>query len=751
MYIFTLSFLVGVCGIWVCPHVPSFILLFSGLIVAIGAYAYFKNKITLLFLGIICGFCWVMLYAQLQLTHQLPKPMQGKALSVIGKVVSLPQQKQNITGFLFRTKKRLYKLNWYYLKQTIHPGDVWHLWVKLKRPHGFMNPGGLDYESYLFAKGINATGYVVNKRPNKLISSVWYSQPFNRLRQLLYNKVQHLFANKSLVGFILALVTGSRQAVTPEQWQILRHTGTNHLIAIAGLHVGLVAGFVFFLISFLWRRISWLTVRIAAQQAAAICSLLAALFYSLLAGFSLQTQRAFIMLLFVFGMLIIKRRIMPWNGWCLALLMVLILNPLNVITLSFWMSFMAVAAIIYCTTGRGGVKKFWSKYYKIQWVIMVSVIPLSLLMFHEASLISIVANVIAVPWFGLAIMPLCFCGAIALCFSQHLGYLFLWLALKNLQGLWFILQFLATLPHVILQQSIPNIWILGFMLMAIILILAPRKFPAKYLALIFLLPLLTYRFPAPKVNQVWFGLFDVGQGLASIVRTQHHILIFDTGPRFGSFDAGKAVILPYLQFYGIKKIDMLMVSHGDNDHIGGAQSILQNIKVNKILTSVPWKIKHHAHHCYRGQQWEWDGVQFKVLSPLKGEKYNGNNSSCVLRITAGNQSILLTGDMQKPIEDRLLAAKDKLSATVLVAPHHGSRTSSSWKFVKAAHPKFILYPTGYRNRFHFPSITVRHRYQKIGAKAYNVAYTGMISCKLNGDKALLPQLYRVQHKHIWNN
>ncbi|MGD9108665.1 MAG: DNA internalization-related competence protein ComEC/Rec2 [Gammaproteobacteria bacterium] len=749
MQIFILSFLVGVCGFLAATHVPNLFLLLTGLLVAVVIYLRFKNKITIVMLGIICGFCWVMLYAQVQLAHRLPAAQEGKVLSVVGKVISLPQTKQNFTSFVFQTSKRRLKLNWYNSQKTIHPGEVWHLHVKLKRPHGFMNPGGFDYEAYLFVKGISAIGYVVNDSTNKLVADAWYSQLFNRLRQLLRSKIQYLFIDQSLMGFVLALVVGDRTSVTPSQWQILRHTGTNHLIAIAGLHVGLVAGFIFFLTSFLWRRIPWLTLRFSSQQAAAVFSLVAALFYSLLAGFSLQTERAFIMLLFLLGALLFKRRVVPWYSWSLALLTILILNPLNVINISFWMSFMTVAAIIYSTAGRVGQNKIWRKYGKIQLVIMVAVIPLSLLVFHEASLVSIIANVIAVPWFGFIIMPLCFAGAITLCINQYLGFIFLWLALKNLQGLWMILQFLANLPHVILHFSMPHLWLFGFMLIAVILILAPRKFPAKYLSIIFLLPLLTYKFPVPKNNQVWFTLLDVGQGLASIVRTRHHILIYDTGPKFSEgFDAGSAVILPYLQYYGINKVDLLMVSHGDNDHIGGMQSILQNVKVDKILTSVPQKIGHSAHYCYRGQHWNWDGVKFKVLSPLKSEKYSGNDSSCVLRITAGKQSILLTGDIQKLVEDRLLKSKNNLAATILVAPHHGSRTSSSVKFVRAVHPKMVLYPTGYRNRFRFPSVIVRRRYQQAGAKDYNTAYTGAVLCKLNGSD-LLPQLYRERHLHLW--
>lgn len=751
MKLFVLAFLVGVCGVWFVPWVLACAYLLLLLGIAAIFYVYFRNKFSLLVLALFCGFCWVMWFAHLQLARRLPKSMEGVPVVVTGEVVSLPQQKPYATEFLFKTKHRLLRLNWYDLKAALHPGDIWNLKVKLIRPHSFMNPGGFDYEAYLFANGINATGYVVNNYNNSLIAQATYSQIFNRVREFLSFRIKKLFLQQPFMSFILALVVGDRSEVSASQWEVLRHTGTNHLIAIAGLHIGLVTAFVFFLVEFLWRRSVWLTSRIASQQAAAIVSLLSALFYSLLAGFLLQTERAFIMLLFFFGAFILRRRITSWQAYFLALFAVLIFNPLSVIGLNFWMSFIAVGAIIYSTFGRIGGNKIWRKYGKIQLVIMLAVIPLSLMVFHETSLVCLIANMIAIPWFAVVIMPLCFVGTIFLCIHQHFGFIFLWLALKNLQILWVALRFLANLPHVVLHQAISNLWLFGFVFIAMILLLAPKKFPAKYLAIIFLLPLLTYKAPTPLIDQAWFTLFDVGQGLASIVRTKHHVLIFDTGPKFGAdFDAASAVILPYLQFYDINKIDILMVSHGDNDHIGGSGSLLKNIKVNKILTSIPRKFSVHADHCYRGQKWRWDGVNFKVLSPLKRERYLGNNSSCVLRIDTKKQSILLTGDMQKPVEDRLICAHDNVAVKILVAPHHGSRTSSSVNFVKASHPKFVLYPVGYHNRFHFPSKLIEGRYQKIGAQAYNVAHTGAITFALNNHN-LTSKFYRIVHHHLWND
>lgn len=769
--LFILAFLLGVCSILLLTRIPSFFLLITIFIVVLVGYVFWRNKITLLLLGVVCGCCWVMLYAYLQLEQRLPVNLQGKNLSVVGTIISLPYKKEHFTSFLFKTitiqeksAKRLYKLNWYqsksgYKQPQLHPGDKWRLIVRLKRAHAFMNPGGFDYAAYLFAQGIAATGYIVNNDNNRLLRSVGidfsgYVQLFNKLRQQLQIIIKRKFDDQPLSSFLLALIIGSQQQVTQEQWRILRRTGTNHLIAIAGLHVGLIAGFVFLLISFCWRRVLRLSIRIPAQQLAACSALLAALFYSLLAGFSLQTQRAFIMLLIVMGAVLFKRQVVSWHGLCLALLFVLLINPLNVLTTGFWMSFVSVATIIYATHGRIHINSFWQHWGKIQLVIMLGLIPLSLLIFHEASLIAIVANCIAVPWFGFVIMPLCFIGVVTLMINSHLSYVFLWLALKNLQGLWLILKFLAQLPLVVWHQAMPHIWLFGFVVIAIILLLAPRGFPARYLSVIFFLPLLTFHAAVPKFGRVWFTLLDVGQGLAAIVRTHRHILLFDTGAKFSEdFNAGEAVILPYLSVQGIRCIDKLIVSHGDNDHIGGAAAILQNIKVGTILSSVPAKLAANAQHCYRGQQWRWDGVQFKVLWPLKGKPYAGNNSSCVLQIKVGKQSILLTGDIEKNTEDKLLRKFGKnLTTTIIVVPHHGSDTSSSWRFVQTVHPKYALYPVGYLNRFHFPNTVVMQRYRQIGAQNYDTVHAGAITFRLDGiAKKLHPKWYRVLHQHIWAN
>ncbi len=766
MRLFTFAFLLGVCGMLLFSILPNMFLVAGILVFALILHFKIRRTWSLLVFACVLGLCWSLFFSYLQMNKQLPKLQESKRLQVVGYVVSLPEKTENSVKFLFKTikmdghkHKRLLKLNWYHSHINLQAGDQWRLVVKLKRPHGFMNPGGFDYEAWLFQQGISATGYVVVNNDNQFISEHWYYSPINYLRQKLQNKINALFPNQPLAGFLPALLIGSRQAITQDQWQVLRRTGTNHLIAIAGLHIGLVAGLIFFLIRWVWRLFPALCLRMPMQQAAALLSLMGAAFYSLLAGFPIQTQRALIMLTIVLGAVVFKRRIAVWHSYCLALFLVLLLNPFNIISVGFWMSFVTVFVIIFSLSVRinseSMMQKIWREWGRMQWIIALGVAPLSLYFFHETSFVGLLANVIAVPWFGFIIVPLCFFGVVFLFLNASVSHLFLWCALKNLQWLWVILKALSHLPVMTWQHNISNVWILIFVMLAVFLILLPKGFPARYLFFVFLLPFFTSHDDRPAYGTAFVTLLDVGQGLSSVVQTKNHVLIFDTGAKFSeTFDAGDAVLIPYFQAKNIRAIDKMIISHGDNDHIGGARSVLNAMPVKAILTSVPNRFKNYsANYCHRGQSWNWDGVKFEMLSPRIGHYDEDNNSSCVLRVSVGNKHVLFTGDIEKPVESELIKHELKqLPETILIAPHHGSVTSSSWKFVQAAHPKVVLFPVGYLNRFHFPSRIVMQRYQKIGAKEYDTVSYGAITFHLNGKaNDLMPMLYRKQHKHLWGS
>jgi len=393
-------------------------------------------------------------------------------------------------------------------------------------------------------------------------------------------------------------------------------------------------------------------------------------------------------------------------------------------------------------------------WLRVQCAIFFGLLPLSLFYFHQFSLVAFVANTIAIPWVTIVLVPICLLASVANVISITVSRLLFMLAAKALNPLWWFLRWLSHFPYAVWVHPIHSIFIMLIMLGAILLLLAPKDFPGRYLAVILFLPFFFARNPSPKPGGVWLTLLDVGQGLSAVIRTSQHTLIYDTGPKYPSgFDAGRSVVMPYLQDIGIKRIDIIMISHGDNDHIGGAGWLLSHYFVKKVITSVPqsrWDPRQ-GERCYAGQSWRWDGVDFRVLSPPKEQAYQDNNSSCVLRIRAGQHQILLTGDIEKPAERALLKhEKEELPATLLVAPHHGSRTSSTLGFLKAVDPRYILIPVGYQNRFHFPAESVIQRYRSGGAQIFSTAEKGAIQVHLPsmGPVRVISSYHR---RHYWQN
>lgn len=339
-------------------------------------------------------------------------------------------------------------------------------------------------------------------------------------------------------------------------------------------------------------------------------------------------------------------------------------------------------------------------------------------------------------------------------FSAKLSALIWLVAAKSLALIWIYLSYLANLSFFQWHIIVHSTWILIVSIAGVFFILAPRGIPCRVLGIIWLLPLIIWEPMQPKIGEVWFSLLDVGQGLSVVIHTQNHALVYDTGPRFNiNFDTGKAVIIPYLNYFGIKKLDMLMISHGDNDHVGGAQSVLHQVPTKNILTSVPQKLTpYFANLCYAGQAWVWDNVQFQVLYPPYGQDSLDNDSSCVLRITTGALHILLTGDIEQKSEAYLVQHEKKLlPATILVVPHHGSDTSSTAEFIEAVAPHYVLFPTGYENRFGFPKALIIKRYQQLNAVIYNTANDGEIFMKLNPNGIKTIQTYYRNFWHFWDD
>ncbi len=698
----------------------------------------------------IFGLTYTAWYKHHILSWSLPQEQEGVPVRVVGDVVSIPQSDHRQTKFNFLIhsnagsrlspgRQVLVQLYWRVQPAKLQVGDSWQLLVKLKRIHGVHNPGSFDYEAWALQQGLRASGSVISSKQNIKLAHHWYVHPVDQIRQAILEKLKHHLPHSTTSHWLIALAIGERADIPQEQWQVLRHTGTNHLMAIGGLHIGMVAGFVLVLLSWCWRRVPSLMLRQTAHEASAAIALLVAWLYGALSGFALPAQRACLMLSVYTLAVLSRRKINSWQVWSLAMLIVLIVNPLSVLSESFWLSFGTIALIIFGMsvrvipakavilafagmTASTRMANLWWKWGRVQWVIGFGLLPFSILFFHETSLASFAANSIAIPWLGCLILPFCLFGTLFVFIIPPLGDLLLLIADKTLAILWLIMEWIAHWHIATWSQAMPNSLIFMLALCGILLLITPLKFPAKWLGIIWLAPLLLYKPPLLPAGTAKVTLLDVGQGLSVVVQTREHVLVFDAGP------PSPSVVVPFLQTQFVKQIDMLVISHGDLDHIGGAGEILRDMLVNQISTSVPERfLTRAAALCLVGQHWEWDGVSFSFIYPYPDTLHLGNDSSCVLRVDAGRDSVLIPGDIEKFAEQVLVErASSSLRATTLVAPHHGSHTSGLPDFINAVYPRYVMYATGYRNRYHFPHRDIVDSYRAIHAESFDTAENGAV-------------------------
>lgn len=764
MLLFTLIFLATATYVQTLSVLPSSLLLYITIATSILCWFKLKTRTPYAHLpfAFALGLSWTTWYASSLLEWQLPHNCEGQPVIITGYIASLPVTDKWQQSAIFKltslqcpnktiTQATHIRLSWRDKQHLLKVGDQWQFQAKLKRIHSTQNPGAFDFEAWAIQKGLRASGYVLPNSQAIFLSHSYYRYPIDQCRQWLQTNITKHLPNSSTSHWLLALMIGERNGIPQEDWQVLRNTGTNHLMAIGGLHIGIIAGMVYLLVCKCVRLFPRIMLWLPAPLIGTSAALMIALIYSALAGFSIPTQRACIMLMVFSAAVLLKRKINPWHAWSFALLLVLFLNPLTVLSESFWLSFGTIALIIYGMRGRYAPSGFWWKWGRVQWVIGVGLIPLSLQLFHECSLVSFAANCIAIPWLEFFILPFCLFSMLFLFIYPNGSTFFLMLADKSLAGLWAVLTWFSQLHLASWTQVIPNHWIYFSTIIAFILCLSPKSLPGKWLGIVWLLPLLLYRYEKPAPGDVWMTLLDVGQGLSVVVQTHSHLLVFDAGPKWNAnVDMGESVVLPYLYTLGAKKIDMLVISHGDNDHIGGAQALMRALPISAIRTSEPDLLPStHTNYCLAGHSWEWDKVRFSFIYPSMDQLANGNDSSCVLRIEKKDQQILLTGDIEKLAEKNLLEhSSPLLAATVLVAPHHGSKTSGLKAFVQAVHPDYVLYATGYRNRYRFPHPSVVKTYEEIGSQPFNTAMTGAVRLKLE-HTVMKPEIYRVLHKRYW--
>lgn len=760
----TIAFLLGIVSVQHLRRLPD-----PGwywLLIPLAVLVFLLPRIR--FVGfMLLGVLWTSFYAHAILATSLDPRLEGKDVVVEGVIDALPEALERRTRFVFKVSTlsrggKTYsfptrvRLNWYGHPPPLSAGDVWRLKVRLKRPWGYMNPGGFDYEGWLFRRHIRATGYVRHDSANRRTDRRPYAYAIDRFRQRLGRYLAVTLDNSPYSGIITALTVGDRHGISAEQWRVFNATGTTHLVAISGLHIGLVAGLLFFAMRRLWAWTGLTRWMFPAPRIAAVAAVTGALCYAALAGFSVPTLRALIMLAMVMNAVFWQRHYPPSLVLCVALFLVLLIDPLNVMGIGLWLSFLAVAVILYGMSGRLAGQGVWWKWGRMQWVVAVGLVPLLLLRFQHTSISAPAANLLAVPWVSFMVVPPALLGLCLHGIAPALGALCLQAADAAFGLLWPLLHWLSRHDPGVWLHHTPTTWSAAAGVAGVLLLLAPRGLPGRFMGIFFLVPLLASLPPAPPAGRVWFTLLDVGQGLSAVARTRTHVLVYDTGPRLSNhFDTGAAVVVPFLRYNGIATLDTLVVSHGDNDHIGGARSILQSLPVGQVLTSVPDRLPTpYTRRCSDSQGWTWDGVEFSIINPPAGEGLSGNNASCVVRIEdAIGHVILLTGDIEHAAEASLIHRHGPaLAADIMTVPHHGSETSSTGIFVNTVNPRYALFPLGYRNRYGFPKVDVVSRYLEQGAILYSTARQGAITFRIGQAQHIAPpHLYRPEQGRYWSS
>jgi competence protein ComEC len=694
--------------------------------------------------------------AQTRLAGRLEPELQGIDIAVEGVVASLPENDAHSVRFNFDVTKSALRLpehlrlSWYYSEQTVKAGQRWRFTVRLKRPHGSLNPGGFDYERWLLLQGIGATGYVRAPNQAQLLGNAGFAYEIVRRRQQLAGQLTALMPDNENLGLIKALTLGDGQSIGRQQWEMFRQTGTVHLMVISGSHIALVAGWIYFIVRRLWAYSGCL--RYSPHTVGAVAALCGGVSYALLAGFAIPAQRAAVMALVGFFAVLMQRQLRAGQALALAALLLVAMQPAAVLSPGFWLSFGAVGLIAYVLVGRLRQDSLLLSAIKIQWAMALGLTPLLLLFFQQVSLLSLPANFIAVPLISFVTVPLALLAILLLPVFPELSRWLLHAVDLSLQGLDWVLNGLLSFPVVLVSHPQPALWALLSATVGVFILLAPRGIASRWLGAVLCLPLLFPLREKIEPGAVKMTLLDVGQGLSVVLQTRGHNLVFDTGAKFSdSFDMGQSVLLPFLRSEAIAKLDTIIVSHGDNDHGGGLDSLLGDIEAEQLFSSASETLQRYvAKPCAGGRHWQWDGVSFTLLAPPSGIFGKENDNSCVLKVESPHGSILLPGDIEAAAETWLVDNyRDKLQADVLIAPHHGSKTSSTAAFLQQVKPAYVLIPAGYRNRFGFPHPTVVQRYRQRGAQWLNSADAGAITVVLN-KRGKSVSAYRETDGHYWN-
>lgn len=718
---------------------------------------------------LLAGIAWATWRAEQRLADHLPAVWSDVPVAVSGLVTDMPVRTPHGVRFSFEIEQvstpgahvphrvQLSLVTPY--RQSVAlpeilPGQRWRWTVLLRAPHASENPHVPDAEGVWFAENVRAFGRVQWSADMRLLAdhSWTWAGTVNRWRVSLARQIDRWLPEQPYAGVLKALTVGDQSDIPSWQWQVFQRTGIVHLISISGSHITMLAGLGYVLAMWLWRRAPVLVW--PAQHVASIVSAVVGFVYVALAGFGVPAQRTLLMLLTVAWALLFDLHVSSTVLLAIALFLVLLLDPWAVLAPGFWLSFGAVAWLWYVGNARVGDVAFWRQWWRAQWAVALGLAPVLLAFFGQLSLVSPLANVLAIPTVELVVTPLALLGSFT-------GVaVFVQLAHAVLAVLVSVLRDMAAWP--VWFQPAPHGWAVVMGTAGVAWLLLPRAVPARWLGALCLLPALWVKPPAPPAGGLWVDTLDVGQGLAVVLRTQHHAVLFDTGPVYGNgSDSGARTIVPYLQGEGIDHLDTLVLSHDDNDHTGGAHSVLTAVPAQRILTSLtpdnpvvhPWAAR--LVRCVAGTFWQVDGVQFRVLHPDRDSYLNrhlkDNNRSCVVKASSAGGSVLLTADAEAKDERQMLAAGESVRADLLLVPHHGSHTSSTVAFVTAVHPRWAIFSVGAHNRFGHPHADVLARYVRMDIPYWRSDRDGEISVHFAPEQSPVVVIWRQKFRRYWQN
>lgn len=682
--------------------------------------------------GFIGGLVWAAFCAQGALAHRLPIELQGVDLTIVGEVQSVQRDDAGFTRLVLNAPRtvaandwrpRRIRLGWYGPQQPLLPGERWQLQVRLRQPTGFANPVGFDYERWLFSQGIDAVGYVHRPETAHRLQAGW---SLHQIRKHIADAIASRLSSWDARGVIVALAVGERRWIDEHQWDVLRLTGTAHLVAISGLHVGLIALLSGACVTRLWRLSASACEILPARLPGVLAGIMAAVVYSMLAGFTLPTQRALIMLLVPACAWLARRRVRGWHGFGIALAAVLLWDPFAPLAAGFWLSFGAVGLLIAVGSDRARLPWLYAAL-QTQLVASFGLLAVTVLWLQTAAWLAPLANLIAIPVVGLLVVPLTLLGALVMAIAPDAVLLLdvaAWLMGWVLQGL----EWLALHSPPGDVPALPN-WALILAVLAAFVLVLPRGSGVRWLALPMLVPVavgapLQSRF----AESVRLTFFDVGQGSAIVMEAGGEVALFNTGPASKGLDTAEHVLLPYLRSRGYRQIDWLFISQARPGQSGGADTLVRALDIEHIRVGEPISALGDRQPCRAGEWIQWQGVDFEFLWPSQG------NGPCVLRVHAAGVRILLAGELDKSAERALVSQHgDGLRSEILLVPRQGHRQSSSPALVQAISPDYALISTSYDNRYGYPHPETVARYQAIGAQVRTTAAEGALIVRVHGN------------------